>query len=154
MVPVDTLTVSVVLSVHDEEPFLAECLESVLAQTGVWFEVIAINDGSTDGSPALLDAYAARDGRLRVVHQPNAGLTRALIRGCAMARGRFVARQDADDLAFPGRLARLAADLDTHPEVVLVASAAVMFGPRGELLSPWVAARAAPEHPGATRTSR
>jgi glycosyltransferase involved in cell wall biosynthesis len=142
---VDTPTVSVVLSVHDDEPFLAECLESVLAQTGVSFEVIAINDGSTDGSAALLNAYAARDARLRIVHQPNAGLTRALIRGCAVARGRFVARQDADDIAFPGRLARLAMELDTHRQVVLVASAAVMFGPRGELLSPWVAARAAPE---------
>ena len=128
--------VSVVLSVHDDEPFLGECLESVLAQIGVSFEVIAIDDGSTDGSAALLDLYAERDARLRVVHQPNAGLTRALIRACAMARGRFVARQDADDIAFPGRLARLAAELDAHPEVVLVASAAVMVGPRGELLSP------------------
>jgi glycosyltransferase involved in cell wall biosynthesis len=98
MARVDTPTVSVVLSVHDDEPFLAECLESVLAQTGVSFEVIAIDDGSTDGSAVLLDAYAARDARLRVVHQPNAGLTRALIRGCAMARGRFVARQGAFDV--------------------------------------------------------
>ena len=140
MAPADTPTVSVVLSVRDDEQFLAECLDSVLAQTDVSFEVIAIDDGSTDGSAVLLDAYAGRDTRLRVVHQPNAGLTRALIRGCAMARGRFVARQDADDIAFPGRLARLAAELDAHPEVVLVASEAVMFGPRGELLSSWVAA--------------
>src|SRR4029077_17549732 len=112
LAPVDTPTVSVVLSVHDDEHFLAECLESVLAQTGVSFEVIAIDDGSIDGSAALLDVYAARDERLRVVRQPNTGLTLALIRGCAMARGRFVARQDADDIAFPGRLARLAAELD------------------------------------------
>src|SRR5262249_34243457 len=115
MAPVDTPMVSVVLSVHNDEPFLAECLESVLAQTGISFEVIAIDDGSSDGSAALLDAYAARDARLRVVHQPQAGLTRALIRGCTMACGRFVARQDADDIAFPGRLARLAAELDAHP---------------------------------------
>jgi glycosyltransferase involved in cell wall biosynthesis len=145
MAPVDTPTVSVVLSAHNDEPFLAECLDSVLAQNGVSFEVIAIDDGSTDGSAALLNAYAARDTRLRVVHQRNAGLTRALIRGCAMARGRFVARQDADDIAFPNRLARLAAELEAHPQVVLVASEAVMFGPRGELLSPWAAAGAGPE---------
>jgi glycosyltransferase involved in cell wall biosynthesis len=140
MTPVDTPSVSIVLSVHNEERFLGECLESVLAQTGVSFEVIAIDDGSTDGSRAVLDAYSARDPRLRVVHQPSAGLTRALIRGCAMARGRFIARQDADDIAFPGRLARLAEELDAHPQVVLVASASVMFGPRGELLSSWAAA--------------
>jgi glycosyltransferase involved in cell wall biosynthesis len=145
MAPIDAPTVSVVLSVCDDERFLAECLESVLAQTGVSFEVIAIDDGSTDGSAALLNAYAARDVRLRVVHQHNAGLTRALIRGCAMARGRFVARQDADDIAFPGRLARLASELESHPQAVLVASAAVMLGPRGELLSAWAAAGATPD---------
>src|SRR5262249_37789684 len=122
MVLVDTPMVSVVLSVHDEESFLAECVESVLAQTGVSFELIAINDGPTAGWAALLDAYAPLDDRRRAVPHSNTGLTRALIRGCAMARGRFVARQDADDIAFPGRLARLAAELDAHPEVVLVAS--------------------------------
>jgi glycosyltransferase involved in cell wall biosynthesis len=143
--PVDTPAVSVVLSVNDDKPFLTECLESVLAQHGVSFEVIAINDGSTDGSAALLDAFAARDARLRVLHQPNAGLTRALICGCAMARGHFIARQDADDISFPGRLARLAAVLDAHPKVVLVASSTVMFGPRGELLSPWAAIGSGPQ---------
>jgi glycosyltransferase involved in cell wall biosynthesis len=131
--------------VCNDEQFLAQCLESVLTQTGVSFEVIAINDGSTDRSGALLEKYAAQDVRLKVIHQPNGGLTQSLIRGCALARGRFIARQDADDLALPDRFVRLAEELNSHPDIVLVASESVMVGPGGELLSRWAAIGAKPK---------
>lgn len=96
--------VSVVMSVYNGAEHLAETMDSVLAQQGCDFELIVVNDGSTDATADMLDAYAERDKRLHVVHQGNTGLTRALISGCAKARGEFIARQDAGDISLPGRL--------------------------------------------------
>lgn len=78
---------SVVMSVFNSAPNLAQTLDSVLRQADVDLEFIVVNDGSTDGSTELLNDYAAADSRLRILHQGNAGLTQALIRGCAAARG-------------------------------------------------------------------
>lgn len=97
--------VSVVISAYNAEKTIARCLDSILAQEGVDLEVVVVNDGSRDGTGALLDARAVRDSRLRVIHQENQGLTRALQAGCTEARGEFIARQDADDVSLPGRLA-------------------------------------------------
>src|SRR5690242_17856980 len=126
--------ISVVMSAYNHAHFLREAVESVLAQEGVSFEFIVINDGSTDDSGRILEEYAARDPRMRVVHQVNQGLTRSLITGCAQAHGRYIARQDSDDISFPGRLHRLARELDACPQVVMVSSHAVTMGPKGEVL--------------------
>ncbi|MGD9613566.1 MAG: glycosyltransferase family 2 protein, partial [Kiritimatiellia bacterium] len=126
--------VSVVMSVHDNADTLPAALKSILSQAGVALELIAVDDGSTDGSAAILDETAENDSRLRVVHQPNAGLTRALIAGCAWASAPWIARQDADDVSQPGRLAALLALARRQPEAVLLASAARCVGPRGECL--------------------
>jgi len=122
------------MSVYNGGTALAATLDSVLAQEGVAFEFIVVDDGSTDGSGALLDDHARRDERLRVIHQDNRGLTRALIRGCAAAKGPFIARQDAGDISLPGRLARQSAFLESNPEVVLTACGTRFVGPAGELL--------------------
>ena len=100
--------VSVVMSVFNGGDYLQTALESVLDQEGVDFEFVVVDDGSTDGSAAKLAEIARRDARVRVIRQENAGLTRALMRGCSEARGDFVARQDGDDLSCAGRLARQA----------------------------------------------
>ena len=97
--------VSIVMSVYNGACYLRAAVESVLDQQGVSFEFVVVDDGSTDESGAILDEYATRDPRLRVIHQQNTGLTQALIRGCSEARGEFIARQDADDVSLPGRLA-------------------------------------------------
>ncbi len=97
--------VSVVMSAYNGSRDLAKSVDSILCQEGVNFEFIIVNDGSTDESPRLLEQYAAKDARVRVIHQENRGLTKALIRGCAEARGEFIARQDVGDLSLPGRLA-------------------------------------------------
>lgn len=96
--------VSVVMGVYNAADTLAAAMDSILTQEGVSLEFIVVNDGSTDGTGALLDAYARRDPRVRVVSQENQGLTRSLIRGCALARAPWIARQDADDRSLPGRL--------------------------------------------------
>ncbi len=77
--------ISIVMGVYNDARHLRAALDSVLSQQGVELELIAVDDGSTDESPAILAEAAARDPRVRVVVQENAGLTRALIRGCSLA---------------------------------------------------------------------
>lgn len=126
--------VSVVMSVYNGADGLAATLDSVLGQQDCDLEFIVIDDGSADGSGEILDRYAARDPRLRVIHQRNTGLTRALIRGCELARGEFIARQDADDLSLPGRLKEQCDFLKAQPAAVLVASTVRFVAPAGEWL--------------------
>jgi glycosyltransferase involved in cell wall biosynthesis len=135
--------VSVVMGVFNAEASLEESLQSLLTQTGVDIEVIVVNDGSRDGCGRLLDNWAARDGRLRVFHQENLGLTAALRRGCSVARGRFIARHDADDVSLPGRLEAQARYLERHPEIPLVSCWTRFVGPEDEELFV-VASREAP----------
>lgn len=91
------------------------------------FEVLAVNDGSTDGTAALLDALAGEYACLRVLHRPHEGLPGTLNAGLAAARGSLIARMDADDLCHPRRLALQAAWLARHPETGLLATR-VRFG--------------------------
>lgn len=127
--------VSVVMSTYNSADSLEQALDSILAQEGVAFEFIVVDDGSTDGSADLLDRTAATDDRLRVVHQANTGLTRALDAGCALARGEFIARQDAGgDRSLPGRLAAQARALREDPALVAVSCAHRLVLPDGTVL--------------------
>lgn len=108
--------VTVLLPVHNAQEWLPAALASVSGQSFGDFELLAIDDGSTDASPTMLQS--CRDARLRVVRQErNQGLVASLNRGIELARGRYVARMDADDLAHPRRLEHQARYLDAHPEV-------------------------------------
>jgi glycosyltransferase involved in cell wall biosynthesis len=126
--------VSVVMSVYNGADFLETTLASVLNQENCNFEFIIIDDGSTDMSARILDAWAEKDKRLRVVHQENAGLTRALMRGCNEARGTLIARQDAGDISLPGRLAQQCGFLRNHQEVGMVTCSVTFIGPENEKL--------------------
>jgi cellulose synthase/poly-beta-1,6-N-acetylglucosamine synthase-like glycosyltransferase len=95
----DIPTVSVVLSVRNGGSDLPQALDTILKQSFSDFELIAINNGSTDGTREFLDQIA--DPRVRVYHQDDQGLAAALNRGISLARGRYIARQDHDDLADP-----------------------------------------------------
>lgn len=106
------------MAVHDGAAHLAEAVESILGQDLRDLELVVVEDASTDETPALLAGYG--DARLVVVrNDENLGLTRSLNRGLELARGEYVARQDADDRSLPGRLARQAAFLDARPEVAV-----------------------------------
>jgi glycosyltransferase involved in cell wall biosynthesis len=113
-------TISVLLPVYNAVNDLPRALKSLLNQTYHDFEIIAIDDGSTDGSGELLDSYAHSDQRIRVFHQSNAGaLGKVLNRAAELAQGKYIARQDADDASAPTRLEKQVNYLDTHPETGL-----------------------------------
>lgn len=110
--------VSVLMSVYNGAAFLETAVSSILSQTFTNFEFIIINDGSTDNSPAILNQFT--DPRLKVIHQPNQGLTRALNNGLRRCNGRYIARMDTDDIALPQRLQKQTDYILSHPDVVVV----------------------------------
>lgn len=100
--------ISVALSVYNGERFLPAQLDSILAQQGVDIEVVAVDDGSVDGSAALLAGYAQRDPRVRLSPNPqNLGMNRSFERAMALCRGEFIAPSDQDDVWLPDKLQTL-----------------------------------------------
>lgn len=111
--------ISIVITAYNAEPFIAAALDSVLAQSFADFEAIVINDGSSDGTPAILDSYASRDPRFRIFHRHNQGPAGALNAGLRLASGEYIALLDGDDRFLPNKLERQVAALDAHPEIDL-----------------------------------
>ncbi len=116
----DNPKISVVMAVYNGADHVRAAVKSILDQTMRDFEFIIIDDGSTDETPALLDEMARHDARLRIHHQENTGLTVALNRGLALAKGTYIARQDADDLSYPTRFEKQLAVLEQNRDVVVV----------------------------------
>ncbi len=136
-----TPSLTVILPVRDAERTLGEALAGLLAEPLSDMEIVAIDDGSLDGSWAVLEA-ASRDARVRVLRQSRRGLVAALNRGLEEARGEFVGRMDADDVSLPDRLAAQVAFLREHHDVDLVATRCRVFrddGPAGEGMRHWAA---------------
>lgn len=128
--------VTVLMPLHNGEPYLADALASILEQTFTDFELLVIDDGSTDGSAALVRACA--DGRIRLVHNgANLGVTASLNRGIQLARGTYVARMDSDDISLPDRLARQVAFLDEHPDCAMVAATVTLMDRHGVDCGVW-----------------
>lgn len=111
---------SIIIPVYNVVPYLRECLDSVLAQTFPDWEAICVDDGSTDGSGAILDEYAAKDGRFRVIHQKNAGVSAARNAALDVANGDYLVYVDADDLIGCKYLERInrAVDINDTPDVI------------------------------------
>jgi glycosyltransferase involved in cell wall biosynthesis len=126
--------VSVLLPVYNGERFLAATVRSLLEQTFRDFEIVAVDDGSTDGSVQLLRTFS--DPRIRIERNPrNLGLIETLNRGIELCRGEFIARMDADDVALPTRLEKQVTYLRQHPECVLVATNRETINDRDEPVS-------------------
>ena len=89
--------VSIIVPVYNTEKYLRRCLDSIAAQTFTDWECICVDDGSPDAGGAMLDAYARRDARFRVIHQENGGVSRARNAGLDAARGEWIAFVDSDD---------------------------------------------------------
>ena len=115
--------VSVVLPCFDAARFLGASLDSLVRQTYLELEIIAVDDGSRDGTLSVVSQYAADDSRIRIlVNETNLGLVAALNRGVTAARGEFIARMDADDIAAPQRIEKQVDALICRPEIDVVAT--------------------------------
>ncbi len=133
MVPAAMLpAISVILPTRDRAVYLREAIDSVLAQHRSDFELIVVDDGSTDATPALLDAVS--DSRLRVLRQEPRGISAAMNAGVGAARGQYVARLDSDDRWDADLLATLAAVLDARPDVGVAYARAQAMDPAGHPL--------------------
>ncbi|MCS6815163.1 MAG: glycosyltransferase family 2 protein [Cyanobacteria bacterium] len=126
--------VSVLMSVYNSERYLAQAIESILHQSFTDFEFIIIDDGSTDRSLEILQAYAQRDPRIQLISRENRGLARTKNELVSLARGEFLAIMDSDDVAMPDRLAHQVAFLRANPDVVCVGGAYDFIDEAGRLL--------------------
>lgn len=95
---------SVIVPIYNVEPYLRQCVDSILAQTYGDFELILVDDGSPDGCPAICDQYAEKDSRVKVIHKENGGLVSARQAGIAAAQGEYVVNVDSDDWVAPHML--------------------------------------------------
>lgn len=111
---------SVILSVYNGADYLRAAVDSILSQTFRNFELILINDGSTDSSKEIIESYD--DPRIRLINQENHGLVFSLNRGFSLAAGEYIARMDADDISSPSRLEKQMEVISSKPEVAVVGS--------------------------------
>jgi glycosyltransferase involved in cell wall biosynthesis len=126
-----TPAVSIVMSVYNNERYLAAAVDSILAQTFGDFEFVIIDDGSKDSSRQILEGYAAKDSRVRLFSRPNTGVATALNEGIGHCRADLIARMDGDDIAHPQRLEKQVAFMRDHPEVVLLGAMIETVDPLG-----------------------
>ena len=121
---------AVLMTAYNARRYFTEALDSILNQTFSDFESVVVDDGSTDRTLSILEDYARRDPRLRIISRPNTGLTRALNDGLATIGSPLIARMDADDACLPNRLELQVRYMREHPECVLL-------GCRTELVDPY-----------------
>lgn len=125
--------ISVIVPAYNAEPWIGRCLDSILEQTYPDFEIIAINDGSVDATPTILDDYARRDPRVRAIHQTNRGVGPTRNRGIEEAEGEWIAFIDADDTIPPDFLAKLIARTD-DPDIDIVIAHLNFIAPEGRVI--------------------
>ncbi len=129
--------VSVVMPVYNGDLYLCESIDSILNQTFSDFEFIIINDGSTDGTGEILKLYEQLDKRMRVYNQEHSGVTASRNRGCRLARGKYIAPMDADDVSLPDRFAKQVRYLKAHPEIGILDTWVERINKKGILINVW-----------------
>lgn len=123
-------TVSIVIPVYKKEGYLADTLDSILAQTHKNLDIILLNDGSPDGCPTICESYASSDARIRYVDKKNSGVIDTRNMGLGMARGALIIPFDADDIMPADFVATLVQAAQSHPDVTVFAPGARAFGAR------------------------
>lgn len=122
--------ITVLMAAYNDRAYLAESIDSVRQQTFADFEFLIVDDGSTDGSAEYLSSL--RDPRIVVIRNTrNSGLTASLNRGLAAARGRYIARMDADDVCLPVRLERQFDFMEAHPNVGILGTSRLLIDAAG-----------------------
>lgn len=129
--------ITVLMPLFNGERFVREALESILGQTITDFELLIIDDGSSDASVRIVGDYD--DSRIRLIrNHENLGVTATLNRGIDLARGEYIARMDCDDISLPNRLAEQAAYLEQHPDCAMVAVMVTMMDENGNEIGAWL----------------
>lgn len=123
----ENVKVSVIMSVYNSEEYIREAIESILNQTFKNFEFIIIDDASTDFSYEIIKSY--KDNRIIAIHNSdNIGLTKNLNKGLKIARGKYIARMDADDISLPWRLEKQVNYMEKHNDIALISCSFFLFG--------------------------
>lgn len=122
------------MPVYNGERYLGQAIDSILAQTFTDFEFLILDDGSSDGSLAIIQSYASNDARIRVISRPNTGIVGALNEMIGKARGELIARMDADDVARPDRFEVQVRYLEQNPDCVLIGSRVLLIDSDGDPL--------------------
>ena len=130
----DIPLVTVLMPVYNGEKFLVEAVESIISQTYTNIEFIIIDDGSTDGTAVILARCQGQDERINIISQSNQGLVASLNRGLEAARGKYLARMDADDVSSPNRIRQQVDYLERNPESVLLGSAYELIDEDGNFI--------------------
>jgi len=125
-------TISVVMAVYNGEKYLRESVESILNQTFKNFEFVIINDGSSDRTQEILESYI--DPRIILIHRKHFGLTKSLNKGISLAKGKYISRQDADDISMPERLEKQISFLEEHKSVALLGTTVKIIDENGSLI--------------------
>lgn len=125
---IDSELISVILPCRDVEYTIGETLDSLAAQSDSHFEVVAVNDGSTDGTGALLDERADKDSRFQVIHTKPGGIVAALLHSIDASNGGLLCRMDGDDIAYPQRLERQRVYMAEHPACAVCGTGIEHFG--------------------------
>lgn len=124
--------VSVIMPLYNAEAYLREAIDSILAQSYAHFELLILNDGSSDASEEICLSY--RDPRIRYHFHKNIGLAGTLNKGLELSTGKYVARQDQDDIAHKDRFEKQVAYLEAHPKVLLLGTRANVFSDTQEFI--------------------
>ena len=145
-----TPSLSVILPIYNVEEYLSECLDSLLSQTFKDFEIICINDGSTDNSLSILEKYADKDARFRLIDKKNEGYGKAINQGISLAKGDYVAVLETDDFIEPTMYEELYRIAEQHPSVDIIKSEYHFYWTKKDrikyssLIQAWVANKVIP----------
>lgn len=129
------MRLSIIMSTYNNEHTISQAIESILNQTFGDFEFIIVNDGSTDNTLDIIKYYQTKDNRIALINQENRGLTRSLNIAISLARGEYIARQDADDISLLERLQQQVNFLDEHKEIGFVGCSCEIIDERGKFLN-------------------
>ena len=126
---------SVIMTVFNGEKYLEESVESILGQTYENFEFIIVDDGSFDKTSEILEHYSKKDARIKIIaNNQNIGLAKSLNKAIEAAQGKYIARQDADDISLPQRLEKQVEFLESHPEIKILGTYAYLIANGAETL--------------------
>lgn len=133
-----TPIVSVVMPCYNGAQFVEDAIASIIGQTFTDFEFLIYDDGSSDGSWAIIAEWARRDQRVRATKMPHVGLVGVLNRGLLEARGRYIARMDADDYSYPDRLEMQVREMERRPDCVVLGGQATLVDAKSSYLQAFI----------------